>query len=343
MSGTSLDGLDIVLCDFNKQNNRWIYRILDAKTIIYDTAWKNRLSGASDLTASDLLKLHNTYGEYIGQEINRFLKKKNYHADIIASHGHTIFHQPSSGFTFQLGHGASIAATTGITTISDFRSLDVALGGQGAPLVPLGDNMLFAEYEFRLNLGGFSNISYNNAEGLQAYDICPVNIALNQLANSLDKDYDNEGMLARSGKIHDHLLQQLNNLDYYSLKGPKSLSREWFERSFLPVVRNSSAGTRDKMHTIVQHISEQIGFAINHLNKGRMLVTGGGAFNNFLIEKLRNNVKHTIILPDELLIHYKEALIFAFLGYLRYKNQYNVLASFTGARSNSISGSVFKT
>jgi anhydro-N-acetylmuramic acid kinase len=142
MSGTSLDGVDLALCRFKENKGIWKYDILDAFTIPYTSNWESKLRSAHRLNVQDFLLLHNEYGKYIGNLAKQFLEKKP-SPDIISSHGHTIFHQPDKGFTFQLGNGAAIAATANISTVSDFRSLDVALGGQGAPLVPVGDKLLF--------------------------------------------------------------------------------------------------------------------------------------------------------------------------------------------------------
>ncbi|MBN2347215.1 MAG: anhydro-N-acetylmuramic acid kinase [Bacteroidales bacterium] len=342
MSGTSLDGIDLAICTFRHQNKKWNFTIEKAITLEYSDNWKNKLSGASNLNSLELLKLHNEYGEYIGQSVKTFIAETGLIPELIASHGHTIFHQPSKGITFQLGHGAAIAATCGRTTISDFRSFDVALGGQGAPLVPVGDKLLFQNYQFCLNLGGFANISFDKNNNRVAFDICPVNIVLNHLVKPLKLSFDTEGKLARNGSVNGNLLEKLNTLTYYSKTGPKSLGREWLVKDFLPVLDQFEIPVKDKLRTVTEHIADQINKSTSHENMGNILITGGGVFNTFLVETIRIKNKHNLIQPDKLLINYKEALIFAFIGLLRYLGQPNVYASVTGAGKDSVSGIIFE-
>jgi anhydro-N-acetylmuramic acid kinase len=317
MSGTSLDGLDLALCEFSLQSTGWRYKIIKADTIAYSKEWREKLTSAPGYTALEIMSLHSEYGRYIGREVKKFLGKSVLKAELICSHGHTIFHQPENGFTFQLGDGSAIAAASGITTICDFRNLNVALGGQGAPLVPVGDEILFGEYHYCLNLGGISNISYQLKRKRVAYDICPVNMILNHISNELDMEYDKDGLAGRKGTIHNGLLEKLNSLNFYKESAPKSLGREWLESEFLPVVNKSSTKTADKLRTIYEHIAIQISSSMESKANKSVLVTGGGAFNLFLLELIKSKTRHQIIVPDSLLVNYKEALIFAFLGVLR--------------------------
>jgi anhydro-N-acetylmuramic acid kinase len=342
MSGTSLDGLDLALCEFSLQSTGWRYKIIKADTIAYSKEWREKLTSAPVYTGLELISLHSEYGRYIGREVKKFLGRTRLKAELICSHGHTIFHQPENGFTFQLGDGSAIAATSGITTICDFRNLNIALGGQGAPLVPVGDEVLFSEYPYCLNLGGISNISYQHKRKRIAYDICPVNIILNHISNELDMDYDRDGMVGRKGTIHNGLLEKLNALDFYSESAPKSLAREWLEAEFLPVVNRFSVKTQDKLRTIYEHIAIQISNAMDSKARKSVLVTGGGAFNLFLIELLNSKTRHQIIIPDLLLVNYKEALIFAFLGVLRMHNYINCFSSVTGSRYDCSGGAIHK-
>ncbi len=336
MSGTSLNGLDIALCKFQKFHDNWQYKILHAETYEYSADWKQKLTKASDMNARDFLLLHHSYGQYLGDSVNRFL---GYHlnAGLVASHGHTIFHQPESGLTFQLGDGAALASCCGITTVSDFRTQNVAMGGQGAPLVPLGDELLFGEYDACLNLGGFANISYRHENTRIAFDICPVNIILNRLAKQQDLDYDPDGRLGQAGKSNEKLVAQLNNLPYYVKKAPKSLGREWLEQYFIPILDQSGIDLKDKLRSVYEHIFYQINRCIKVFSFRSILVTGGGVCNGFLLEGLKKTGARLII-PDERLIRYKEALIFAFLGLLRYRNEVNCHASATGSRKDLSTG-----
>lgn len=337
MSGTSLDGIDLALCRFD-YSGKWNYEIENAQTIPYSGEWTDKLINASTLNAEDFLLLHNEYGRYIGNLINEFIPGKST-PDLICSHGHTIFHQPEKRFTFQIGNGASIAASTGITTISDFRTMDVALGGQGAPLVPIGDRLLFNEYTYCINLGGFANISCDLNDRRIAYDICPVNIVLNDLAKRKDMSFDRDGKLGASGNINEKLLKALNSLEFYHQNGPKSLGREWVEKKIVPLLENSKLSIEDQAATYYEHISDQISYAVT--SNGKFLFTGGGSMNKYLIDRVKAKVEGEIIIPDEDLINFKEALIFAFLGVLSYKGQINCLSSVTGAKYDSVTGTIF--
>jgi len=336
MSGTSLDGMDLAICEFSMENSKWEFQIEDAVTIKYSDSWLQKIFCAKSLNAFDFISLHKEYGTLIGKEIKHFLQKR--HVDFISMHGHTIFHQPEKRITFQLGDGAFVAAETGISTLCDFRNLDSALGGQAAPLVPIGDRLLFAEYEFCLNLGGFANISYRTDNQIVAYDICPVNMLTNLLSNRLGKDFDYQGKLGQAGKLNQALLVELNQQKYYSKKIKKSLSREWFEEAFYPLIAASNLPPKDLLRTVYEHVAIQISLASKQQTAAKILVTGGGAHNHFLMERIQFHNRNTIIKPSSLLIDYKEALIFAFLGVLRIQNKINCLKAVTGASRNNVGG-----
>jgi anhydro-N-acetylmuramic acid kinase len=341
MSGTSLDGLDIAYCSFSEKNNKWKFSIKVADTVAYSNKWLKKLQSAHELSGADLLKLHNEYGKYLGEQVAIFIKAKGIRkVDFVASHGHTVFHQPKEKFTFQLGNGAAIAAVSNCNVVNDFRTLDVALNGQGAPLVPIGDKMLFSEYEYCINLGGFANISFDKSGKRIAFDICPANIALNYLASQLGKQYDKNGQLAAKGKIENDLLKELNALSYYKASAPKSLGREWLEKEFLPIINEQEIGIEDKLATVTTHVAEQIANSVKQ--KGKVLVTGGGAFNAFLIKQLQAKLPHhKIAIPAEEIVKFKEAMVFAFLGVLRWEEKDNCLASVTGAYRNNKGGTIW--
>jgi anhydro-N-acetylmuramic acid kinase len=340
MSGTSLDGIDLILCGFYKSGKQWQYHIVEADTYEYPPEWKKKLNEAVNLDAGSFLLLHQEYGCYIGDLVNRFLSEHGLTADLVAAHGHTIFHQPERGFTFQLGSGATLASRCKLDTVSDFRTLDVALGGQGAPLVPLGDELLFSKFKFCLNLGGFANIS-NQTNGIRiACDICPVNLVANELASKKGLEFDRDGMLGRQGNIVPELLDSLNGLEFYLKPAPKSLGREWVENSVVPLLVKYPVPVEDLLRTLYEHMAIQISGYINEYDPGEVLVTGGGAFNTFLMNLIREKSKSTLFVPDHQLVKFKEALIFAFLGLRRYRNEINCLASVTGASRNSSSGTV---
>lgn len=339
MSGTSLDGLDIAAVEFEFKNNQWKFEIAEATTVSYSPEWTEKLKNAHTLPGEKLMELNAEYGIFTGKEINKFIGQSGFQPDLIASHGHTIFHQPEKHFTLQIGSGAEIAAITKTTTVADFRTTDIALGGQGAPLVPVGDKLLFSGFDYCLNIGGFANVSYNDKNRRLAFDIGPANFALNHFAEKQGVPFDKGGELGRKGTLNYKLLAELNNLGYYTQEPPKSLGREWMEDVFFPLIRKFDISDFDKMRTIYEHIAIQIANA--GASSGKLLITGGGAFNTFLVERIKYHSNLEIVIPDAIIINYKEALIFAFLGVLRLQNQINCYASVTGAVKDSSVGVVF--
>jgi len=341
MSGTSLDGLDIAYIKFTVDSSI-DFEIIKAETYHYTDAVKEVLQQAENFDTVRFLRFHNRVGEYIGDEINRFIKANNItKVDFIASHGHTIFHQPENKFTFQVGSPAFITAVTGITTIGDFRTLDIALKGQGAPLVPIGDKILFKDYDYCLNLGGFANISTDINTVRIAYDVCPVNIVINEFAKQKNKEYDNEGILGQAGHINDVLLSKLNSLDFYHQSWPKSLGKEWVLKEFNNTLNFVNIDFNDKLRTVYEHFSMQIASAINNGNGKNVLITGGGAYNKFLIDLIQQKTNKKLIIPEQEIVEFKEALIFGFLGLLRFLGKDNTLASVTGAIKNSSGGGIY--
>ena len=427
MSGTSVDGLDLALCRFEKVtrpgneriksepadnpgsseqgSSRWNFEILGTKTLPWSgTEWPRRFTEAESCSGQELMELHRDFGRFTGEAVNNFLAENvtgtetgtgtgtearsgagtPERPDLIASHGHTIFHQPGKGLTLQIGDGAEIAAVTGITTVSDFRRLDVSLGGQGAPLVPIGDELLFGSYDYCLNLGGFANISFRESRTRKAFDICPVNIVLNRLSQSAGHDFDRGGRIALSGKLIPGLLRQLESLEFYRETGPRSLGREWVDDIFMPLVDGYDAPPEDKLRTACEHIALRIASAIvngkakpapgitespedpgpdrfaqrssvsRHISSTSgdtpgsspsssagpsILATGGGAKNSFLMNLIAEKVSPAmVVIPGEQLIDFKEAVVFAFLGVLRLRNEVNCLASVTGSRRDNSGG-----
>ncbi|MEP6700089.1 MAG: anhydro-N-acetylmuramic acid kinase [Bacteroidota bacterium] len=353
MSGSSLDGLDIAFVEFQEQGSKWSYELKETACYIYDGDWINRLKNAISLSALDYQLLHVEYGRYIGHQVNKFIEdhQLHYQVALIASHGHTTFHDPSKKMTAQLGDGAAIAAETQLPVVTDLRSMDIAFGGQGAPIVPIGEKWLLGDYNFFLNLGGIANISHNNPGKYSAFDICPANRVLNMLVNELGKEYDDGGQIAASGIINESLLQKLNALEYYKQPFPKSLANDFGTDIVYPIIKNSGLEIKDALRTYVEHIVVQINSAISILGNyklqtinHKLLVTGGGAFNSFLIKCLKENLGYLnmeVIVPDVNLVNYKEALIMAFIGVLRWRQEYNVLSSVTGAARDSIGGALW--
>lgn len=339
MSGTSLDGIDLVYVKFDK-NNYQNFEILHSETIGYSYEWKQLLQNAIHSSEKELESLDIIYGKYLGETINNFIKNyKILNIDFIASHGHTILHQPQNGITLQIGNGKEIAKITNQKVVCDFRTQDLKLGGQGAPLVPIGDELLFSNYDFCLNLGGFSNISFKKDEKRIAYDICPVNIVLNFYVNKIGLDFDESGKIASEGKINVALLEKLNALEFYQKLPPKSLGLEWVQQHVFPLIDDLETNISSILKTFVEHIAIQIGKVI--YNNDSVLVTGGGVFNFFLMQRIQFYAKNNIKKVSNQLIDFKEALLFAFLGLLKINNQINCLKSVTGATKNHSSGVIF--
>ncbi len=341
MSGTSLDGLDIACCVFNKKASGWQYTIEKAVTLKYPAAWAGKLATAQNLSGEKLLELDAAYGKYIGKACRDFITRHKLKVDFIASHGHTIFHQPKNGFTCQLGSGQAIYVTSNIPVVSDFRSLDVLLGGEGAPLVPAGDKFLFNDYDVCLNLGGIANLSAETKQGRIAYDICFVNMGLNYLAAKAGKAYDANGEMASEGQLHQPLLKDLNKVYNSTRKKRPSLGREIFEKQIQPLLDNEVIPLQDRLHTFSESSAIEIASAITaHKPGSKVLCTGGGAFNAYLITRVLelSEDRAQLIIPEDEIVKFKEALVFAFLGILRIRNEVNCLKTVTNASRNSSSG-----
>ena len=336
MSGTSLDGLDICYVKFEKKQH-WNFEILHAEIVKYPKFWEDKLKNSIHLSAEEIAELNSDYGFYLGEIVNEFISKNQIkNIDLIASHGHTVFHQPQKKFTLQIGDGRAIKLITKIPVIYDFRMQDVLMGGNGAPLVPIGDELLFQQYDACLNLGGFSNISMKVEGKRIAFDICPVNIVLNSLAQKRGQKYDEDGKIARLGKIDSELLNELNNLKFYRQDFPKSLGIEWVLENVSSKFEKQS--TEDLLATFTEHSAIQIANTLNQFKLKNVLITGGGTYHSYLIEKIKSKTSTEIIIPEKTIIDYKEALIFAFMGVLKMNNETNVLSSATGSYENHSSG-----
>ena len=343
MSGTSLDGIDLAHIHFTVMNGKWEFEILESETVSYSDNWVQQLKSAVDSSEEELKKINTTYTVLLADIIKTFIQKyKLQTLDAVCSHGHTILHQPQNCFTLQIGNLPEIADLINQTVVCDFRVQDVQIGGQGAPLVPIGDRILFADYDYCLNLGGFSNISFEQNSSRIAFDISPVNTVLNFYANKLGLNYDDKGKISKSGKLNTDLLNELNTLDYYKKSFPKSLGFEFVKETVLPMIEEYNIPTEDKMHTFTEHIAMQTSSALPK-NKGRLLATGGGTYNDFLMERIQFYLPQLeIIIPDKKTVEFKEALIFALLGVLKLRNEINVLSSVTGAKHDHSSGVILR-
>lgn len=342
MSGTSLDGLDLIDVTIWKQADLLKFRINNTSSVPYSNEEQNKLKNSFHNSPEKVQETSVSYGKYLGNAVKKFLDDFSIEdVDFIASHGHTVFHKPSEGITVQIGDGQTLSNTCGIDVICDFRTQDVELGGQGAPLVPIGDELLFGEYEYCLNLGGFANVSFDENGSRLAFDICPINIVLNHYTRKIGLEFDDGGTIARQGMLNNELLEALNSLSFYSQPFPKSLGYEFVVEQVIPLVDSMENDIPNILRTVIEHAAIQI---TNNFTKsnGIVLVTGGGAFNSFLLERMKDLTNLLIETPSKEIIEFKEALIFALLGYLKSKNQINVLSSVTGASKDHSSGKIYK-
>jgi anhydro-N-acetylmuramic acid kinase len=340
MCGTSHDGIDICDVSFDVFDSEWSFKVHEYYSVSLSHDLKEKLSKATNMSAIEYVALDNLFANFTAKNVIDFVEKTNSKASFIASHGVTIFHQPEKGISTQIGSGAIISALTGLKTISDFRLQDVSKGGQGAPLVPYADSQLFKKYDSTLNLGGFANISRLKG-ALEGYDIGVCNLMLNHLSKKSGKAYDEDGNMARSGKIIPELFEQLNNHKYFDISGPKSLGKEWFDAFVLPMIQQFDFHpTEDLLATSVEHVAYQIGKSLSKENES-CLVTGGGAHNKYLTERIKHYSNTQIELPNEAIIDFKESICFAFLGYLRLLELHNISHKVTGAKQNSSAGAVY--
>jgi anhydro-N-acetylmuramic acid kinase len=350
MSGSSLDGLDLTYVEFEEKGGKWTFNIVYSTCYQYDVEWTNQLKTGRDLKAIDFVSLDAAFGHYLGKQINRFIEENglDYKVGLIASHGHTLFHLPGK-YSVQIGNGAAIAAETSLPVVSDLRSLDVALGGQGAPIVPMGEQLLFPEYAFFLNIGGIANISFKGEQFYDAFDVCPANRVLNLLAEQKQVSFDKDGAFAAAGRINDPLLERLNQQAYYQVDYPKSLANEFGTEVIYPMLVTSGLSTEDLLATYTEHIAIQVALSVEKVMEKRslpnghykMLVTGGGAYNVYLISRISQHLLPfgiELVLPSNEIIEYKEALIMALLGVLRWREEETVFSSVTGAKRASSGG-----
>jgi anhydro-N-acetylmuramic acid kinase len=351
MSGSSMDGLDIVYVHIEEIGGAWSFEIKEAACMPFDTDWKLRLQNITNISAKELLLTHTAFGKWMGEQIQTFIVEKNleHKIDFIASHGHTVFHEPQLGMTFQMGDGAAIVAQTHLPVITDLRNMDVAFGGQGAPIVPIAEKYLWKGFDYFLNLGGIANISIHANDKVIAYDICVANRVLNLLANELGKEYDKEGEETQKGNINNDLLNELNNHEYFKTPAPKSLANEFGTDVMIAIISKYNISVQDKLRTFTEHICIQIancefGIKNNEQEHSTLLITGGGAYNKFLIDVLIQKLKAInleVVIPDVLTTEYKEAVAMALIGVLRWRDEVNVLHTVTGATQSSVGGALW--
>ncbi len=341
MSGSSLDGVDLAYCSFSRSQDKWDFEIVCAETIPYPEEWLMNLKGLPEQDAESFIATDITYAKYLGDLVLDFCSKHQIQPQLLASHGHTIFHNPNKGYTCQIGNGQALASQTRIKTISDFRTKDILMGGQGAPLVPIGDQLLFSDFDFCLNLGGIANISCEHEGQRIAMDICGANQLLNHLSLQMGQAYDKDGQLAQLGKLDKSLFDKLNADHFFKSTYPKSLNNQYVQQAFIQLLDRYDTPLENKLYTAVKHIAFQVNQFVSSIPKKSMLITGGGAHNGFLVQAIIKETMLDITLPEAVIIDFKEAVVFAFMGVLRDLGETNCLASATAATTDSSCGSVF--
>lgn len=332
MAGSSMDGLDLAYTQFEINNGVWTYSLNECVTVPYEPDLHDQLQNAPGFTSEQQERLDHSFGQWIGEKISAF-KKELPAIDLLGVHGHTVIHQPKQGISWQLGNGKEIASSCKIMTVTDFRSLDIAHGGEGAPLVPFGDFTLFADYDACLNLGGIANISLKSQQ--VAWDICPCNQVLDFFAKKLGKQFDEGGKLASQGSLDQSFYEQLSQLTFFAKKPPKSLPNKFIDEKIL-----ESISPLDGLHTYCQLIAQLICDSLPSASKPmKLLITGGGAFHTFLVRLIQEKLNGwEVEIPDKKLVNFKEALVFAFLALKKIRKEVNVLSSVTGASKDTSSG-----
>jgi anhydro-N-acetylmuramic acid kinase len=358
MSGSSLDGLDIALCRFDAERKGRefflaAWELLRAETTSFSETWQKRLRELPFVSGFELAEAHADFGRYMGELVQLFFAKHNLKSDqidLIASHGHTIFHEPAKGFTVQIGDGASMATITGCKVACDFRSSDVSLGGQGAPLAPISDKMLFPGFDFYLNIGGIANVTCLAERTFIAFDVTGANQVLNTLANLVGQSYDHDGHLAANGLLDEFLFEQLNSLPYLESPYPKSLSNQWVQENMVKPCLQAKSSVQDRLHTVCRHIALQLKKSMLQIiehehfakEKYQMLATGGGVFNNFLMQCIREESPGVeVVIPTGSVVSFKEACLMALLGLLRVEELPNCISSVTGASRDAVGGAIY--
>lgn len=340
MSGSSLDGLDLVIVNFNYSIsekeivfNKW--KILKSKTLSLPNSIKERLFHSPQLAGEELLELHSSFGDYCGQEIAEFLKETGLEIDGVGFHGHTVFHYPERGFSFQLGLKEQIEKHLDGSVYTDFRNENIAKGGQGTPLVPIMEHYLLNEYKVFLNLGGIANISFHSENHITAYDISPCNQLLNYVARQGGDEFDRDGLIAAQGKVDRGLIEKLNNFDYYCKNFPKSLDNNVIREYFFPILNVSSISIEDKLSTLCSHIAEKIVESIVVFQtNGVVYCAGGGTLNRYLTECISKEIKTSqidLFIPNKEIVDFKEAVLMALLGFLKHSDLPWFYSNITGS------------
>lgn len=349
MSGTSLDGIDAIVCEFSPT-----IQSIATHHHPFDPSLKQdlqRLSLPGDDAIDVLGKAQTELGHVLADAVLALLDKANLSAtDIraIGSHGHTIRHRPGGHhpFTIQIGDPNIIAARTGIATIADFRRADMALGGQGAPLAPAFHRAFFPLPATVLNLGGIANISIVGTETEVGFDTGPANTLLDAWCKQhRGLDYDDQGSWARSGQVCERLLQSLLADPYFKQAPPKSTGKEYFHLDWL-AQQLSSQSAEDVQASLLELTAKTIADAFSAQQiTGEIIVCGGGAHNVYLLERLQAHLPAcTLSMSDDfgIGVDWVEAAGFAWLAQQRVLNQAIQLQTVTGASAPVRLGAIYQ-
>lgn len=343
MAGSSADGVTAALIRYwTKGTSDWDYELLVGEAWPYPPSLQEKLQRPlSAQTPEDLLHLSITYTDWTATQIRRFIAP--YTCDLIAWHPHNVFHEPRAGLTWSLGDSERLRALTGLPVVTHFRARDLATGGTGAPLIPNADQLLFATYEALINLGGIANLTHLPSG--TAYDITPCNQLLDALARQVNPSlpYDDSGQIAAQGKRLPDLAEKIESHPFFTLPPPKALDNRTVQRDFVLPFLSYPASPIDKLHTAVQIIVGQLARALIAVSAKTYTVTGGGAFNTFLVQLLTERVApHTITFcpAPQPLILYREAIGFGLLGLLRWLGLPNTHKRWTGSSRSHSSGTL---
>lgn len=345
MSGSSLDGLDLAFCRFTRHEaGEWEGCILEARTVAFPPALLEDLRRLPAASALELVRTDTAFIRFCAGEVQQLIAGCGEKPGLIASHGHTVFHNPGAGYTLQIGNGGLLAGLTGIPVVSDFRTLDVGLGGQGAPLVPGAEKHLFPSYQACLNLGGIANLSFPQEAAARGFDVCPCNQLLDLVSSRRGLAFDRDGLLAEKGKVDPDLLQSLRAIPFHRKAGPKSLGNEEVRNIWFPVLAAFETEPEHVLATLCQYIALETAAALPAAGPtGRLLITGGGAFHPVLVRGINHACTGwETVVPEKTLISFKEAYCFAFLGLLRWRGENNTLAAVTGARHDAPGGALYQ-
>ncbi len=365
MSGTSMDGIDAALVNIDDNFN---FEFITGHSLDYPKEVRAKLLEIANNkgNTSDICFMDFVVGKLFAQCTNELIAKSGLKAkdiDYIASHGQTVFHIPQikdiggikTGSTLQIGNISVISELTGITTVGDFRSKDIAQGGQGAPLVPFADELIFKKDKNRAiqNIGGIGNVTVLSKDcETFAFDTGPGNMLIDAFCKKLfNLPFDKDGEIAAQGKINETWLNELLNEDYYKLTPPKSTGRELFNDGYIKAISQTAPKDKyDTIATLTALTAKTIAnsykdFVLPKTNLDEIVIGGGGAYNKTMLKLIENYTGISVKTHNDFGIDdkFKEAIAFAMLGFCTLNNTPNNLPSCTGAKKSVIMGVVSYT